>query len=604
MIGKVSVWRHLGVGVVVAGLSVLAGSGVIGGGTRPELFDAKTVVVADAGFGRIRITEYVDIDFGSHDRHGYERLIPNDFGTPTDVTASSPDADDGLNVLDFGDETRIRVGDPDRTFTGQHRYELSYTLPEVDYDALDGVPDLAVDIVAPAFSTYPGDQLTRRFEVIVTGFDLTDLRCDVGSRFDAGGCELAEASDGTYRVILEPLPEGAGLTVGGTIVEITDPVTIAPPPIPERRSDPNGLLRGLVYLVLGSATAIGVYLWARRHGRNEVFAGGAVDAAFGPLPPPGSGIGSPPVVLVEDEDMADLATIEFVPPKGIEPWEASLLLRERVDDESVAAWFSGLVGREAIVVEERDDDLAISSGPRRDGLDGADAELVDRVLALGDPYVTGKYDSKFATVWEDVRRNQRARVSTSGWWKRLPAHASLRGSSWATAGPRVVVAAVICSIWLLGSVTALIGLFQGRVLGLAFGAGFPALVALILYRFLLPARSALGSALALQAESFRRFLHASEGHHVEWAWQHGLLREYSAWAVALGEADAWSKALERANVPEPARFAATPLYFHAHAGSMNSSRTAPSSSGSSGGGGGFGGGGVGGGGGGGSSGSW
>jgi len=120
---------------------------------------------------------------------------------------------------------------------------------------------------------------------------------------------------------------------------------------------------------------------------------------------------------------------------------------------------------------------------------------------------------------------------------------------------------------------------------------------------LLPARSAQGSALALRAESFRRFLDASEGSHVEWAWSQGLLREYSAWAVALGEADAWSRALDRANVPEPARLAAAPILI-AHMGpSVRSSRTAPSSSGS-GGGGGFSGGSVGGGGGGGSSGSW
>ena len=56
---------------------------------------------------------------------------------------------------------------------------------------------------------------------------------------------------------------------------------------------------------------------------------------------------------------------------------------------------------------------------------------------------------------------------------------------------------------------------------------------------MLSVRSAQGSALALRTESFRRFLHASEAQHVEWAWKHDLIREYSGWAVALGEADAW-----------------------------------------------------------------
>jgi hypothetical protein len=75
--------------------------------------------------------------------------------------------------------------------------------------------------------------------------------------------------------------------------------------------------------------------------------------------------------------------------------------------------------------------------------------------------------------------------------------------------------------------------------------------------------------------------------------------------VALGAADAWSKAIEASNVPHPDAALGGPLLVHSAAGSFRSSRTAPSTSGS-GGGGGFsgGGGGVGGGGGGGSSGSW
>ena len=129
-----------------------------------------------------------------------------------------------------------------------------------------------------------------------------------------------------------------------------------------------------------------------------------------------------------------------------------------------------------------------------------------------------------------------------------------------------------------------------------------------LYWFLLRSRSAVGSGLAIRTESFRRFLEASEGQHVDWAWQHGVLREYSAWAVALGAADAWRQALAASHVPptevhveQPAADVLDGLDRSA------STMTAPSSSGSGGGGGfsgAFSGGSVGGGGGGGSSGSW
>jgi uncharacterized membrane protein len=103
-------------------------------------------------------------------------------------------------------------------------------------------------------------------------------------------------------------------------------------------------------------------------------------------------------------------------------------------------------------------------------------------------------------------------------------------------------------------------------------------------------------------ESFRRFLHSSEGYHAEEAAKRGVLREYTAWAVAVGEVDHWRRAMAAAvNVPpDPMAMTyatMTPLLLS----STHSAATAPSSSG---GGGSFGGGSVGGGAGGGGGGSW
>lgn len=601
MIGKLSLLRHGIVGAAIAGTTLLAGLGVIADpdAGREERFDAKTLVVAPAGESGVRITEYVDIDFGGAERRGYRRLIPNDFGVPTDIVAASPDAADDLTVIPLGDATEIRIGDPDTTWTGQHRYELAYTLPDA-YDADAARPHLFLDLVAPV-GVGEGDAETGRFEVVVTGFELAATTCDVGRGGEEGGCELSAAGDGTHRVVLEPLAEDDGLTIGGEIQAVTEPTPVAPPAIPDRRSEPNRGLVALGFAGLGLAAAVPVHRWARSRGRNEVFAGGAADAAYGSLPPPGSDTAAPPVVFVPDDEMGDLATIEFVPPKGITPWEASVLLRERVDDETVEAWLSGLVGREALAIEEAGRHLELSSGPKRGELIEPDAGLLRRILDLGDPYTTGTYDPGFASAWRAVQTSQAERIAATGWWKHLPPGAGLGIRSSGSPFGWIMIA-VFALVWAGSGVTALLGAFGGWWLGIAIGIAFPALVAYFVYRALLPVRSAQGSALALRAESFRRFLHASEAHHVEWAWSHGLLREYSAWAVALGEAEAWSQALERANVPAPARAAAGPIVIHSMGSSISSSRTAPSSSGSSGGGGG--GGGVGGGGGGGSSGSW
>ncbi len=601
MIGGVSKVRHAMVGAAIGGTTLLAGTGVIGGGSYPERFDAKTVVVAPVGDG-LRITEYVDIDFGTADRHGYERVIPNDFGVPTDVEATSPDADAGIGLTDLVGSTRIRLGDPDTTFSGQHRYELSYTLPDAHFDSVG----FDLDVVAAKGGAFPGDNETERFEVVVTGFVLDDTFCDIGGVGATGGCELVPTDDtGTYRAVIEPLEENVGLSIGGAIVEFTDPVDVDTPPIPERREDPNRAPLALGVAALGAAGAVPVYLRARRRGRNEVFAGGAADAAYGDLPAPrldGSVAPAPPVRLVTDDDMSDLATIEFVPPKGIDPWEAAVLLTEKVDNDSVEAWISGLVAKKAINIEEKGDELSISSGGTRKDLDEFDAKLLDRILDIDDPYTTGTYDPKFASAWKAIRTAQEERIASSGWWKHLPPGAGFRPKG--SGSPfGLIMIGVFVLIWSGSAASAFFGAFRSLFPALALGLLLPAVVAYFVYRALLPARSAQGSALALRAESFRRFLHASEGKHVEWAWTHRVLREYSAWAVALGEADAWSKALEKANVPERARSVAGPVIIvHSRGSSMRDTRTAPSSSG---GGGGFsGGGGVGGGGGGGSSGSW
>ena len=158
--------------------------------------------------------------------------------------------------------------------------------------------------------------------------------------------------------------------------------------------------------------------------------------------------------------------------------------------------------------------------------------------------------------------------------------------------------------YIAGAATlAVLGLFRLVPMAMLVGLTLPAITASVAYKTLLPVRSGTGSAVALQAESFRRFLQASEGRHVEWAWTQGVLREYSAWAVSLGAADAWGKALASSNIAAPELVMNSPMLVYSMRSSMTSAHTAPSSSGS-GGGGGFSGGSVGGGGGGGSSGSW
>jgi uncharacterized membrane protein YgcG len=598
-LGRFRWWRHAAAGGVVIGLSGLALAGLVGGERQTEeRFEAKQVTVTPAGDDGVTIREVVDQDFGTHDRHGYQRIIPNDFGEPTDVRASSPDAPADVSVEQVGGATRIRVGDPDVTVSGQHRYVLTYTLPDARISS--GV--LALDIIGTEETVATG-----RFEVVVTGLQLDGARCHVGAFGAVGGCTIAP-DGGVYRAELSPLEPGQGITIGGTITGRTDPVAVPEPDLPPRRGGNRAQL-ALATLVVGMASVAAVYLVARRRGRNEVFAGGAADAAYGTAPAPGSpfapaGSAAPAEVrLVADEQMDELATIEFAPPDGIEPWQGTVLLRERIDNESIGAWFSGLVARDVITLTRGSHgDVTLGVGEKFDSATPEDRDVMSTLFGRRQRIGLGTYDKGFATAWRKVRVEQKDAIARSGWWKR---HSPVSGVRLSVPWPLLFLAFDVLLFAVIGGwLSTALGRIDTPAAAFLFALVVPGLAAFALYRSLLPVRSAPGSALALRAESFRRFLKASEGRHVEWAWKHGLLRQYSAWAVALGAADAWQRAMEGSSVP-PDEFSTGPLLVYSTGQSWSSTHTPPSSSSSgSSGGGGSSGGSVGGGGGGGSSGSW
>ncbi len=635
----VSPVRHLAVAATVAGSSLLGLFGLFSRQTE-ERFDAKTVVVRPVGETGLRITEYVDEDFGTANRHGYQRIIPDDFGTPTDVDASSPDAPATLSTVRLiGGDTQIRVGDPDVEVTGQHRYVLSYTLPRALDPTLPGLAAnlLALDIIGDPRN--PETLPTKKFTVIVTGLTLADTQCSVGTSGSFGGCALAPTTiggAGAYQAVIEPLAVGQGITIGGTITARPAAADVPVPAIPKRRASLRPDIAAAM-LGVGGITALLVFAYARTIGRNEVAGGGAADAAYGgpasDLPPPmgpraagdappagerppkspaSSRIGPPASTrLVTDHQLARMATVEFVPPKGIAPWEGAALLAEKLSNETVSAWFSGLAAQDVVDFEQSDGSTTMRLGTKADQATGLDAELVAQAFAGRTTVTFGSYDADFARAWAAARGDQQQALAASGFWKRF----SPRPSGIA----RSAMFLAVLGVWLLftagATVSALVHHFNGWGTALVFAAVVSGVAAAVMYHSLLPARTAIGSALALRTESFRRFLHASEARHVEWAWQHGVLREYSGWAVALGEADTWQRAMAASSIVPPQELHSGPLVIW-NAGpiiSTSTHRPAPQGTGGGGGGGGggwggggggFSGGSVGGGGGGGSSGSW
>jgi hypothetical protein len=118
-----------------------------------------------AGGGAARIVEVIDYDFGSQARHGIFRDVPGlDPAEPVQV--ASPSAPAQVETTGTAHQTRLRIGDPERTVTGRHRYTIGYRLPGVApggrlaWDAVGtswpvGIAGAELHVAAPTGSRTP-----------------------------------------------------------------------------------------------------------------------------------------------------------------------------------------------------------------------------------------------------------------------------------------------------------------------------------------------------------------------------------------------------------------------------------------------------------------
>ncbi len=576
--------RHLAVLASVLVVVALVALGVVGPVVGSERITGYQVAAAVRADGSVRIREVIDWDFGSLalDKHGIYREIPiGPAGQPTQVEVSSPTAPADVQTTVEGTVLRIRIGDAAQTVSGRHRYQVTYTLPKAVREGF-----VALDLIGPEWDV-PIDDVDAR----IVGAELDAVECFRGREGGRDRCEI-DGVDGGVGTVADHLDPHRGITVQGRVAGITEVALPEPAPMTERDGGAAvrwAVITGVIGLVVGAST----YLLCRRIGRNEVAPGGATDAAFaygdetfgphhevGP-PPPGT-------TMIADQRMGDLAGVDFVPPGGIEPWQGAAVLREAIDDRTVGAWFSSLAAHDILSFQSNGGGgVRIQPGPAAATADPTVAPILNRALAGRPGIDLGSYDPAFSTAWDEAALAIQSWVLRAGVFRhRPPRRSSLKGGARLALVLGLSIPLVVGAYFLGLEVDAL------RVpIAVLLAIVVPLVTALCVYWKLVRSLSWRGSAIALRTESFRRFLHDSEAQHVEWAWQNGVLREYAAWAVALGEAKAWGRALSASAVPPDEQGVTSSVMVPAvHASSFSSTHTAPSSSGSDGGGGSVGGG--------------
>jgi hypothetical protein len=316
-------------------VAVLAGSVVVAvpaAGGDEERISAYEVELTVDGAGDLQVTERIEYDFGSTERHGIVRSIPVRFRydatrdrlMPITVRSvrATPGTPDQYTEERTGPNLDIRIGDPNRTVTGRHGYTIVYSVD----GALNRIGDndeLYWNAVGVEWRV-PIDRATAR---VSTPLPISRAACYAGPRGSRQACAEHRIAGRTASFDESGLAAAEGLTV---VVAFPAGAVPRPQPVLTRRwsaaeafavTPLTAALFGALCLL---AALSGWLLLRRRPDRRS----------------PG------PVVL----DRA-VASTEWRPPDGLPPALLDLLAKRTVRPVAISATIVDLAARGYLSIE-------------------------------------------------------------------------------------------------------------------------------------------------------------------------------------------------------------------------------------------------------------
>jgi hypothetical protein len=517
---------------------VVAGTGATATAQSSERIRSYDVTIEIQPSGSLRITERIDYDFGANERHGIYRDVPerlqydetNDRVYPIDVLAvsASPGTPAQYSEEHEGGMLRIRVGDPERTITGRHRYAIVY---RVD-GALNGFPDhdeLFWNAIGADWDV-PIDR--ARVSVTAPG-QIRRVACFAGLSGAKGGCAKSSI-DGSSASFAQPgLEPYQALTV---VVSLPKGVVAEPRPILVERWSlarafsltPVTAAASVFLLVL----AVGLFLrLAWTTGRDRRFAAGAVDVLMGAP----EGTAEQAVPLFESGG----APVEFAPPESLRPGQVGTLMDEVANPLDVTATIVDLAVRKYLVIEEIPKHGWFGKPDwRLKKVREADAELLpyerrllDGLFEGGDEVELSELKTAFVQRLHGVQDALYDDAVRRGWFVGRPDQVRRR---WTGIGIGVLVVGGVLEFaavrWThLGLVPIAV-----IVLGLLITAAAPSM----------PRRTAKGTGLVRRVHGFRTVIATAETHLSRWAEQENVFTRYLPYAIVFGLTEKWAKAFE------------------------------------------------------------
>ena len=602
---------------VVLGLSAAAAAGSAAsastsaagtqfGNERITKFDVAIVVESS---GDLTVTEVIDYDFGTLERHGIFREIPvrlryddrYDRVYPLAVRSveGSPGTPDQYETEDVGGTKRLKIGDPDRTISGPHTYTIRYVV-KGGLNGFSEHDELYWNVIGSEWSV-PIEQATAR---IAAPGPLTDVACFNGPQGSSLPCPQSDPGERGATFAADPLGpyEAFTVVVGFQKGFVPEPV----PVLDERFSLARaysvtpatvGATVGLMALMIAGMSAL---LW--RTGRDRRFAGSPVDVAFG------SETGAEQKVALFERE---LTPVEFVPPDDLRPGQVGTLVDETANTLDVTATIVDLAVRGYLRIDEipkeglfgkKDWELFQNPAPegkKANDLRSYEALLLGALFKGRSQVKLSALKNTFATDLKKVEDALYDDAVAQGWFSRRPDRTR---TLWQVLGVLALVGSLVIAVVVAATTHA--GLVA---LPLVLGS-----LVLLVGAKRMPRRTSKGTGTLRRVQGFRRFIDESEKERARFAERQNLFSEYLPYAIVFGATERWARAFADIDgrLPETTWYTG-PNYFTVHSFSDSMSGFSTTTSGTisstpsgSGGSGFSGGGSSGGGGGGGGGGSW
>ncbi|HET7475626.1 MAG TPA: DUF2207 domain-containing protein [Dermatophilaceae bacterium] len=543
------------------------------GGERIVSFTADYVVQPD---GSMDVTETLVWQFADAAHHGIQRYIRTKAGYDpqpdkyrvyelSDATAASPSgAPADLSVSELGAETRLRVGDPDRTVSGRQTYVLKYRLAHV-VNGFDDHVELYWNVTGDR-TEIPTDSV----KVTVRGPQpVSQAACFYGAKGSTDQCSASPGNPATFTA--------AGLTAGQQVSVVAGfPLGAVTDVAPDLREGETGFAGdeepgstmtpaaakalsllgygGGIAAPVAAAALMGLLVWKR--GRDEQYAG----LTPGLSPAPGA-----PATVVRGGPRP--VAVQFAPPAGVRPGLVGTIVDEQANTIDVSATVVDLAVRGFLTIEETEkgglfkrQDWKLTRLVPREGetLLPYEQTLLDGIFRDVNPVQLSDLKNKFAATLGIVRGEMYDEVVRRGWFRKSPER---QRGVWRFLG-MALVAAGFASGWFLGFQTLASDRAGGLSLGvpsgvvLAAGLVIAGLIVILLGQRM-AAKTAEGSAVLAQSLGFKQYLLTAEARQIAFEEAQDMFSRYLPYAIVFGVADRWAKVF--AEVAAAAAAAGTPL---------------------------------------------